>query len=147
MSSAPIIRAWQLSPLTRFGLVSAAALFALSLDSLFVWSATSNRLISVVLVAAPLVVAVRVTRGFDRSLHAAFWTFAGAIGLAASQLRSPSPAPSWVTASASAALLLSAVGIAVSLGALLEGRARPKPPAIAIAPEQLRDPLARASSR
>jgi hypothetical protein len=126
MSSAPIIRAWQLSPLTRFGLVSAAALFTLSLDSLFVWSATSNRLISVVFVAAPLVVAVRVARGF---------------------VRSPSPAPSWVTASASAALLLSAVGIATSLGALLEGRARPKPPAIALAREQPRDPLARVSSR
>jgi len=147
MSSAPGIRPWQLSAVTRRGVVSAVALVTLALDSLFVWSATSNRLISVVLVAAPLVVAVRVARGFDRSLPAALWTFAGATALAAGQLRSLTPVPSAVTAAADAALVVSAVGIAATVAALIESRARAKLPVIAISREPKRDTLARVSSQ
>ena len=86
MISIPTPHAWQIAPVSRMGRVTTFALVALAVDAVIARSAFPSAWIVAALAAVPLVVAIRVVRGFPRSLAAAAATFLGAasIGLASS---------------------------------------------------------------
>ena len=81
MQPTPNHAAWQVGPVSATGRVVAAALGALAVDSIFVWSVTPSVISAAALTAVPAVVAIRVIRGFPRSRELAATTFA--LGLAA----------------------------------------------------------------
>lgn len=86
MNSIETPRPWQLAAVSRMGRVTSFILLALSLDAGLARNALASAWIVAALVVVPLVVAIRVFRGFPSSLAAAAATFAaaGAIGFASS---------------------------------------------------------------
>jgi hypothetical protein len=83
MNSIQPPHAWQLGAVSRMGRVTSFALVALAVDVVLTRGSIESPWIVAALVAIALVVAIRVIRGFPRSLAAATATFlvAGTIGL------------------------------------------------------------------
>ena len=86
MNSIQTPHAWQLAAVSRMGRVTSFALVALAVDAVVARNTFATTWIVAALVAVALLVAIRVSRGFPRSLTAAIATFAsaGGIGLASS---------------------------------------------------------------
>jgi hypothetical protein len=83
MNSIESPRAWQLAPVSRRGRVTSFALVALAVDAILARAAFPSAWIVAAIATISLIVAIRVARGFSRSLAAAAATFAaaGAAGL------------------------------------------------------------------
>jgi membrane-associated phospholipid phosphatase len=84
MNSIDTPRPWQLAAVSRMARVTSFVLVALAADAVLARNALASAWIIAALVLGPLVVAIRVSRGFPSSLAAAAATFAaaGAIGFA-----------------------------------------------------------------
>src|SRR5215207_8991398 len=81
MSVIPTTAPWQLGPVSSHGRITAVALLALSLDAVWLRHISPSVVLAIPLVVGPFLVAVRVARGFNRSLPTAITTL-GLIGLA-----------------------------------------------------------------
>ena len=79
-------RPWQLAAVSRVGQLVVAMLVALSLDSTITWSSFASPWIAAILATAPLLIAVRVARGFDQSLATAISMFVAGAALALGRL-------------------------------------------------------------
>src|SRR4029079_11759022 len=101
---------WQIGSVSASGRIAAAALVALSLDSTFMWQAIACAAVSIAMTIVPLIVGIRVIRGFPRSLTAAGLTFGGCLALAAAQLRG-GHFPSQMGAALTVALALCGTGL------------------------------------
>jgi hypothetical protein len=77
---------WQLGAVSRMGRVTSVVLVALAVDAVLARGSFPSAWIVAAFAIVPLIVAIRVARGFPRSLPAAVATFlaGGAIGFAAS---------------------------------------------------------------
>jgi len=108
---------WQLAPVSSTSRVATAALAAIAVDSGFLWQVTPHFLVSFALTAIPILLGIRVIRGFPRSAEhaaAAFVAFQlASVGLFAfSQPRNPQ-----VTAALIVAIVLATTGLAaIALG-------------------------------
>ena len=112
MDSTTSHRPWQVGPVSPTGRIAAAALVALATDSLFVWQAAPHVLESLAVTSIPVLVAIRVIRGFPRSLELAAMTFAVVALVAAAAVAGigQSHGPQ-VTAALTVAALLAAAGL------------------------------------
>jgi len=125
MSSAPNSAPWQLAPVSSASRVAAAALVFLAVDSAFAWKAIPV-VASLAFLIVPLLVAIRVVRGFPNSLADAAATLASYALLMLVALAAPFDAG---TAVVRAALVVGAVlsvaGFAASAVAWWTQRRRP----------------------
>jgi hypothetical protein len=132
--------AWQVGAVSAEGRIAAFALAALAVNSTFFWNAMPNTLEAFLITAVPLVVAIRVIRGFPASLAAAAATF-GAIGLLAARVLSHASRPysTQLTAALIAAIVLSGSGLAAAIATWVAAVGWSRRATIAIAPPK-RDP-------
>lgn len=133
---------WQVGTVSPFGRVAAAALAAIAVDAVSLWNLAPNAAVALATVAAPLIVAIRVARGFERSLPIAMVTFVmfGA-AIATLMLRGTMSSALGVGA------LLASVGFVAAAAAWLEQRRRNKPAVIELTRSTSRDPFARVHNR
>lgn len=112
MTSNETSRAWQLAAVSLMGRVTVAALSALAVYSVVARSTFSSAWVVAALAIVPLVVAIRVTRGFDQALPASIATFVvgGAIASATGGV---------------IPLLISTIGIVAAYGELRGSSRRP----------------------
>jgi hypothetical protein len=144
MHSSPNHEPWQIGPVSSSGRVAAAALAIVAVDSVFTWSVTPYLIEAVALTAVPVVVAIRVFRGFPRSSDMAFATFVAILAVAFVALSRLG----LQAGQASAAIVVAIVVAATGLGSLALGWLRNRPdrdPTIGVprwpsAPVALRSP-------
>jgi len=86
MSSSPNTAPWQLAPVSAAPRVAAAALAVIAIDSTFAWQ-SMPLLASIAFLIIPLLVAIRVVRGFPGSLSASAVTLGVTAALAAASSR------------------------------------------------------------
>ncbi len=79
-------RPWQLAAVSRVGRLVVAMLAALSLDSAITWSSFASSWSAAILVVAPLLIAIRVARGFEQSLATAISMFIAGAAFALGRL-------------------------------------------------------------
>jgi hypothetical protein len=144
MQSSSSAAPWQIGSVSASGRIATAALVALSIDSTFMWRAIPYSAVAIAMTIVPLIVGIRVIRGFPRSLTAAGLTFGGGLALAAVQLRGVH-FPSQMGAALTVALALSGTGLLAVAIERFRGR-RAMHPVIAI-PLRDRDGFAVAPSR
>jgi hypothetical protein len=118
---------WQISAVSAAGRIAAASLFAIALDSLFIWKSTPNVIVALAFIIVPLVVAIRVIRGFPLSIRNAALTFAAAQAMALGVLGRPGQASdAQLLAVVAVAAIVSATGlVAIAADALRIHRPRP----------------------
>jgi hypothetical protein len=118
---------WQIGPVSAAGRIAATATFAIALDSLFIWQLTPNAIVGLAFIIVPLVVAIRVIRGFPLSIRNAALTFAAAEAMALGVLGRPAHAgDAQLTAAVVVASILSATGLlAIAAGTVSARRPRP----------------------
>ena len=116
---------WQLAPVSSTSRVATAALAAIAVDSGFLWQAAPHFLVSFALTTIPILLGIRVIRGFPRSTEHAASAFVafqlGSVGLLVfSRPRSPQ-----VTAGLIVAIALATTGLAAIALGLAKSRRRP----------------------
>jgi ABC-type Mn2+/Zn2+ transport system permease subunit len=122
--SSPSSAPWQLSEGSAASRIAAAALIAVALDSVFAWRVVPV-LLSIVLLIIPLLVAIRVIRGFPAALPAAAVTLGAVAVIAGISLANPAAAqPANNTASLIVAAIVSVVGVASATAGWLRERRR-----------------------
>jgi len=147
MSVVPKTAPWQLGPVSSLGRITAASLLALSVDAVGLTELSPNVLIGLTFVFAPLLVGIRVARGFDRSLPTAMITL-GLVGIAIGAqlaLGAPVYGNSRNALAVAAALVVS--GLVAAVAAWFEHRRWNKPAVIELTRTNTRDPFARARGR
>jgi hypothetical protein len=147
MPFGPVVAPWQLGPVSSLGRTAAVALAALSVDSIWLWQVSPSALLTLALVVGPLVVAVRVARGFPGALLAAMVTSGITGALVAAQLAFGSPASVSSRNALIVAAALAVSAFAAAVAAWLEQRRWNKPAVIELTRSTNRDPFARARSR
>lgn len=121
MSSAPNTAPWQLAAVSPASGIASAALLALALDSTIAWNAVPL-VASLTFLIVPIVVGIRVVRGFPTSLRAAGVTLFAALVVAGFALTSAASRPPAVSAVPTVAVVLSAGGLAATALAWLAQR-------------------------
>jgi hypothetical protein len=112
MSSSPNTAPWQLAPVSAAPRVAAAALAVIAIDSTFAWQ-SMPLLASIAFLIIPLLVAIRVVRGFPGSLSASAVTLGVTAALAGRALVASTPSrPAYVSSALLVAAIVSAVGLA-----------------------------------
>ena len=147
MSLVPDIAPWQAGPVSSLGRITAGALAALAINTLLAWQVSPSALLPVAIMVGLVLVAIRVVRGFERSLPLAAAAFV-LTGLTAAAVLVLA-APIGVGRSALVvAVVLAVFGVSAALAAWLEQRRLSEPPVIEIArPSTDGDGLARARRR
>ena len=110
MQSSSSAAPWQIGSVSVSGRIAAAALVALSIDSTFIWRAIPVFAEAIAVSIVPLLVAIRVIRGFPRSLTAAGLTFGACLALSVALLRGVH-FPRQMGAALTVALVLSGTGL------------------------------------
>ena len=116
MPSPALTAPWQVGPVSAPARIAAAALAALAFDSLFTWQASPHFTLAIASTAVPILVGIRVLRGFPRALAAASATFTMALVLSllawgrAGQMHA-----SQLTAALTVAVLVSATGLGAGI--------------------------------
>ncbi len=119
MHSSPSQAPWQVAPVSPSGRVAAAALALVAVDSTFTWSAIPYLIEAIALTAVPFVMAIRVVRGFPRSLEMAAATFAALLAVASLALGKVGFQADQTSAAIVVAIVLSATGLlSVAMGKL-----------------------------
>jgi hypothetical protein len=131
MSSSPNTAPWQLAPVSAAPRVAAAALAVIAIDSTFAWQ-SMPLLASIAFLIIPLLVAIRVVRGFPGSLSASAVTLGATAALAGRGLVASTPSrPAYVSSALLVAAIVSAVGLA-AVAVAWWGRRQQHAPIIAI---------------
>src|SRR5688572_27004676 len=107
---------WQVGPVGVFARIAAAALIVLGVDSVFLWPTAPHVAVSVLYLAVPVVLAIRVGRGFPHALGVAAGVLAVATLLAARALADSKAHPAMVTAALLVAAAVSATGLLATVG-------------------------------
>jgi hypothetical protein len=134
MSTSPTHAPWQLSAGSAPSRIIAAALVAVALDSTFAWGALPL-VASLALLIVPLLVAIRVVRGFPRSLMGAALMLGAAeiLAVAGRTLITPTALrPAHLTAAITVAGIVSVVGLAAVAMAWWSDRRSRRPAIITI---------------
>jgi hypothetical protein len=136
MSTSPTHAPWQLSAASASSRIVAAALVAVALDSTFAWGALPL-VASLAFLIVPLLVAIRVVRGFPRShMGAALMLGAAAIvaaAVAGRTLATPTALrPAHLSAAITVAGIVSVVGLAAVAMAWWSDRRSRRPAVITI---------------
>jgi hypothetical protein len=130
-SSSPSNAPWQLSAGSAASRITTAALIVVALDSAFAWRLVPH-VVSSAFVIIPLLVGIRVVRGFPNALMAAAATLgAGAIVAGGALATSTTSGPGNPAASLIVAIIVSLVGFASAIIGWL-GERRQSRPVIAI---------------
>ena len=121
MSTSPNTAPWQLGPVTAASRVAAAALAVIAIDSTFAWR-SMPLLASIAFLIIPLLVAIRVVRGFPGSLGASAVVLAGTTAFTTLLIASPTSRPDHLSAALLVAVVVSAIGLAAVAVAWRGGR-------------------------
>jgi hypothetical protein len=119
MTSIQTPHAWQLTAVSRMGRLTVAALCSVALCSVIARGSFSTAIVVAALAIVPLLVAIRVARGFEGSLAGAITTCAGAATVALPVLNRG------VTASAVSLLTTSLIGLVAAVVDLRQQSRRP----------------------
>src|SRR5215218_3731558 len=76
MSHSSEVSPWQVGPVGPLSRIAAAALLAVSIDGVLAFGLMPHVIVALAVIVLPLLVAVRVVRGFEHSLSAAAVAFA-----------------------------------------------------------------------
>ena len=120
--SSPSTAPWQLSEGSAASRITAAALIAVALDSTFVWRVVPV-VLSIALLIIPLLVAIRVMRGFPAALLAAAVTLGAVAALAGVSFTNPAVGQP-IAAPLIVAAIVSVVGLASAIAGSLNERRR-----------------------
>jgi ABC-type Mn2+/Zn2+ transport system permease subunit len=121
--SSPSSAPWQLSQGSAASRITAAALIAVALDSAFAWRVVPV-VVSIALLIIPLLVAIRVIRGFPSALLAAAATLGAVAVLAGVSFTSLVLGQPTNLAALSVAAIVSVVGLAAAIAGSLNERRR-----------------------
>jgi hypothetical protein len=122
--SSPSSAPWQLSQGSAASRITAAALIAVALDSTFAWRVVPV-VLSIALLIVPLLVAIRVVRGFPAALLAAAATLGAVALLVGFSIASPSVGqPTTIASPLIVAGIVSVAGLASAIAGWLDERRR-----------------------
>jgi hypothetical protein len=125
--SSPSSAPWQLSQGSAASRITAAALIAVALDSTFAWRVVPV-VLSIALLIVPLLVAIRVVRGFPAALLAAAATLGAVAVLVGFSIANPAVGqPTTIASPLIVAGIVSLVGLASAIIAWLGERRRSRP--------------------
>jgi hypothetical protein len=114
------IAPWQVAPVTPLARITAGALVAVVVDSLFLWRTVSHVLFSAAALMVVLIVALRLLRGLALAPIAAAAILATTLALAAIGLASFGAHPPHAKAALVVAAAISVLGFVAACGAQLE---------------------------
>lgn len=122
--SSPSSAPWQLSAGSAASRITAAALIAVALDSAFAWRVVPV-VLSIALLIIPLLVAIRLIRGFPAALVAAAVTLGAVAVLVGLSIANPAVGqPTAIASPLIVAGIVSVAGLASAIAGLLDERRR-----------------------
>jgi len=113
---------WQLGPVSAFARITVAALIVLAVDSVLLWPTAPHAAVSGLYFGVPILLAIRVGRGFPHALVRAAGALAVATVLAARALAGSHAHPASTSAAIVVAGAVSATGLLAAVAGWLEQR-------------------------
>jgi hypothetical protein len=118
---------WQVGPVSPTSRIAVTALVALAVNSLFVWQTTPHLIEGWAVTVIPILIAIRVARGFSGALAAAALAFVASGSTAAWTLSQGSNArPARATAAIAAGAVIAAIGLSALMLGWFQRRRRPE---------------------